>query len=132
MYTDKGAGLLSPGILAYIGDSVFELMVRSYSLEKGLRKLHDLHQNTIGIVNASSQADFLTLIENSLTEEERDIVRRGKNSKTGNIPDNTDIKDYRSSTAFEALIGYLYLSGRKKRIAELWNKIIAKIEEKGK
>lgn len=130
MYTEKTASLLSPGLLAYIGDSVYELMARKYSLEKGHRKLHDIHQNTISLVNASSQANFLAEIKDSLTEKEKNIVRRGKNTKTGNVPNNAEIMAYRMSTGFEALIGYLHLSNQQDRLEEIWNKIVLFLEEK--
>lgn len=130
MYTEKEVGLLSPGLLAYIGDSVYELMARNYSLEKGYRKLHDIHQHTINLVNASSQAEFLKEIKDILTEREKDIVRRGKNTKTGNVPNSTKMIDYRLSTGLEALIGYLHLSNQQERLKEIWNKIRLIIEEK--
>ncbi len=129
MYTEKTASLLSPGLLAYIGDSVYELMARKYSLEKGHRKLHDIHQNTISLVNASSQANFLAEIKDSLTEKEMNIVRRGKNTKTGNIPNNAEIMAYRMSTGFEALIGYLHLSNQQDRLEEIWDMIVKFLEE---
>ncbi len=129
MYTEKTASLLSPGLLAYIGDSVYELMVRKYSLEKGHRKLHDIHQNTISLVNASSQANFLVEIKDSLTEKEKNIVRRGKNTKTGNVPNNAEIMAYRMSTGFEALIGYLHLSNQQDRLDEIWDMIVMFLEE---
>ncbi|MFW5972194.1 MAG: Mini-ribonuclease 3 [Bacillota bacterium] len=130
MYTDKEAGLLPPGLMAYIGDSVFELMVRKHFLKEGYRKLHDIHQQTISLVNASAQAAFLEVIKESLTQREKDIVNRGKNTKTGTVPNNADIMDYRMSTAFEALIGFLYLSEQKTRLEELWRKILLYISEK--
>ncbi len=129
MYTEKTASLLSPGLLAYIGDSVYELMARKYSLEKGHRKLHDIHQSTISLVNASSQANFLAEIKDSLTENEKNIVRRGKNTRTGNVPNNAEIMAYRMSTGFEALIGYLHLSNQQDRLDEIWDMIVMFLEE---
>ncbi|MFP4015864.1 MAG: Mini-ribonuclease 3 [Halanaerobiales bacterium] len=128
-YTEREAALLSPGLLAYIGDSVYELMARKYSLGKGYRRLHDIHQNTISLVNATTQARFLRIIEDILVESEEDIVRRGKNTKTGNVPNNAEMIDYRLSTGFEALIGYLYLSDQEKRLNIIWNKITETLEE---
>lgn len=130
MYTEKEAGLLSPGLLAYIGDSIYEVMARKYFLKKGYRRLHDIHQKTITLVNASSQAHFLNKIETMLSEREKDIVRRGKNAKTGNVPNNAEIMEYRLSTGFEALIGYLYLSDQKDRLDQIWEKIVSYLEEK--
>ncbi|MFP4662610.1 MAG: Mini-ribonuclease 3 [Halanaerobiales bacterium] len=127
-YTEREAALLSPGLLAYIGDSVYELMARRYSLEKGHRRLHDIHQSTISLVNATSQANFLRIIEGILTEDEENIVRRGKNTKTGNVPNNAEMMDYRLSTGFEALVGYLYLSNQEDRLHTIWNKIIESLE----
>lgn len=121
--------LLPVGLMAYIGDCVFELLVRKYSLGKGLRKLHDVHQNTISLVNANSQANILREIYNILTDEEKDIVRRGKNANTGNIPKNTEMIDYRMSTGFEALFGYLHLCKQEERISEIWNEIKSNIKE---
>lgn len=95
MYSEKEASLLSPGLLAYIGDSVFEVMVREYLLKKGFRKLQDIHQKTVAIVNASSQAKIIASLQDFLSTEEWNIVRRGRNAGTGNIPANADMIDYR-------------------------------------
>ncbi|HHU92517.1 MAG TPA: ribonuclease III [Halanaerobiaceae bacterium] len=132
MYTAKEASLLSPGLLAYIGDSVFEVMVREHLLKKGFRKLQEIHQKTVAIVNATSQAKLVALLEDCLSPAEKDIVRRGRNSQTGKIPDNVDMIDYRWSTGFEALIGFLYLSDQRERLAEIWDNIIRAIEEREK
>jgi len=128
MFTDKEVSLLPPGVLAYIGDSVFELLVRKYILDTGLRKLQDIHQKAISLVNATSQAELLREIEGFLTEEEKNIVRRGKNTNTGSVPKNAEIIDYRLSTGLEALFGYLYLCKRQERLEEIWQKIM----ERGK
>ncbi|NLJ84531.1 MAG: ribonuclease III [Halanaerobiaceae bacterium] len=131
MYSEKEASLLSPGLLAYIGDSVFEVMVREYLLKKGFRKLQDIHQKTVAIVNASSQAKIIALLEDYLSAEEWNIVRRGRNAGTGNVPTNAGVMDYRWSTGFEALIGFLYLSNQRERLAEIWDNIISFIEGEG-
>ncbi|KXS43171.1 MAG: ribonuclease III family protein [Candidatus Frackibacter sp. T328-2] len=121
--------LLSPGIMAYIGDSIYEVFIRSYLIEKGIRKNNELHKTAIKYVNAEAQASLLKEIKSSLTEEEEIIVRRGRNSSSGQVPKNTDVVDYRHSTAFEALIGYLYLEGEEERLQEILTEIKAKIEE---
>ncbi len=114
--------LLAPDTMAYIGDNVYELFIRNFLLENKLFKPNDLHKEAIKYVNATAQADFLKKIKKDLTEDELAIVRRGRNVKTG-IPQNANPVDYQYSTAFEALIGYLYLAGEKERLIELFNVI---------
>ncbi|AGB40179.1 hypothetical protein Halha_0165 [Halobacteroides halobius DSM 5150] len=113
--------LLSPSSLAYIGDSVFEVFIRTFLLEKG-GKPNRLHQEAIKYVNATAQANLLEELRPELTKEEAVIVRRGRNTKT-NSPSNVDQATYQYSTAFEALIGYLYLAGEEERLLELFAKI---------
>ncbi len=126
---EKEVGLLSPGLLAYIGDSVYELQARRYLLAQGYRSLNKIHQGVIGFVQASAQARALRSLEDALSDQEIGIVRRGRNTKTGSVPNNADIIDYRLSTGLEALFGYHYLCGHFKRIDELWNKIVIELEE---
>lgn len=115
---------LSPAVWAYIGDSVYELFIRSYLLCSGPAKTKDLHHKTIGMVRASFQAQLVSFIDIYLTDPEREIIKRGRNVKSGHIPAHTDVITYRYSTAFEALIGYLYLSGQQDRMKELLHKVI--------
>lgn len=109
---------LPPLVLAYVGDAVYELYIRLKLISKPY-KPHELHQHAVRYVKAESQSKFLAKIESHLTDEELQIMRRGRNAK-GNVPRNADVIDYRRSTGFEALIGYLYLSGQKSRLAELF------------
>ncbi|SKA01586.1 Mini-ribonuclease 3 [Selenihalanaerobacter shriftii] len=125
----KKPRLLSPGIMAYIGDSIYEVFIRSYLIEKGIRKNNDLHKMAIKYVNAEAQAELLRKIKPSLTKEEEIIVRRGRNSKSGQVPKSTDVANYRHSTAFEALLGYLYLDKKKARLREILAEIKESIEE---
>ncbi len=118
----KRPELLSPAIMAYIGDSLFELFIRNLLLERKVCKPHQLHQQAIKYVNATAQARLLERIRPDLTEEEAVIVRRGRNVKTG-VPKNADPADYQYSTAFEALLGYLYLAEEEDRLIEIFNKI---------
>lgn len=111
---------LSPLVLAYVGDAVYELYIRSKLVEKNLAKVHDLHQMAVKYVQAAGQAEIIHSWEGSLTEEEKEIVRRGRNAK-GAVPRHSDMADYRYSTGFEALIGFLYLAGREARLLELLN-----------
>ena len=114
---EKDVNEMSPLTWAYIGDAVFELFIREKLVENTKLKPHKLHIESIKYVRASAQANTLRNIEGNLTEEEKEIVRRARNAKNHHLPKNTDVNDYMHSTAFEGLIGYLYLS-RKRRKAE--------------
>ncbi|MGR3766458.1 Mini-ribonuclease 3 [Rossellomorea sp. NS-SX7] len=117
--------------LAYMGDAVYETYVRQLLLTKGKIKPNQLHRAATNYVSAKAQAAILKKLfdEERLTEEEINIVKRGRNAKSGSIPKNTDVQTYNHSTAFEALIGYLFLLNRTERLEELI-KII--FEQKGK
>ncbi|WP_456272783.1 Mini-ribonuclease 3 [Bacillus sp. AK031] len=112
--------------LAYMGDAVYETYVRQFLLQSGRVKPNQLHRAATGYVSAKAQAAALKGItdQDVLTEEELAIVRRGRNAKSGTIPKNTDVQTYRYSTAFEALIGYLFLQNRKSRLEELIQAIL--------
>lgn len=116
--------LLSPLTWAYVGDSVYELFIRTHLINKTRLKPHKLHIEAIKYVKAKAQADILKKIELNLTEKEKDIVRRGRNAENHHLPKNANVEDYMYSTAFEALIGYLYLTNQEKRIKELVEMII--------
>jgi len=103
----REAQQMSPGVLAYIGDAVYELYVRQMHL-KPPRRLVDYHRTVVGQVCARRQAQHLQAIEAQLTDTERQIVRRGRNA-TGRKPRNTELHTYQRATSLEALIGYLYL-----------------------
>jgi len=113
----------SPLILAYIGDAVFELLVRTHVVSSGQRRIKDIHLNTVEIVKADHQAGIVRQIFDELSEEEQDIVRRGRNTRS-NPPKNSDMQAYRLSTGFEALLGYLYLKGDEERLLCLVNKAL--------
>lgn len=110
-------GSLPPLVLAYVGDAVFELFVRT-KLVASPAKLHKLHKTAVKYVQAGSQAQIVHYLEPKLTEAEKEVVRRGRNAK-GGAPRHGDVVEYRYSTGFEALIGYLYLSGQEGRLLEL-------------
>lgn len=116
--------MLSPLKMAYIGDAVYEVLVRRYLLENNKGPMHKLHRASTKYVKAEAQAKFVMSLEAELTEEEANILKRGRNAKSGSVPKNAKIQDYRYSTGFEALIGYLYLNGREDRIMEFFKKII--------
>lgn len=121
---EKEVQLMSPLVWAYIGDCVYELYIRAYLVNNTNLKPHKLHIETIKYVKASSQAEKLKIIENELTETEKDIVRRTRNTQNHHLPKNASMQEYMYATAFEGLIGYLYLTKQEKRLQELLNKIL--------
>ncbi|MGD8400213.1 MAG: ribonuclease III domain-containing protein [Bacillota bacterium] len=115
---------LSPAVWAYVGDAVYELYIRNQLVMGGPNKTKTLHKRAITMVRASFQANLAAQLEPFLSEVEADILRRGRNVKSGHIPVSSDPITYRHSTAFEALIGYLYLSGQTGRMVELLRQAI--------
>lgn len=107
--------------LAYLGDSVYELLIREYFIKQGINKVNNLQSKVTNYVSAKAQAKFINyLIENNiLTNEEIDVVKRGRNAKVFSHPKNTDILTYKWATALECLFGYLYIKEDKERIEEL-------------
>lgn len=119
----------SPLTLAYIGDGVFELVIRSYAINRGNMPVNKLHRFTSHIVKAQSQSEMIQAIEPMLTSEELDIYKRGRNAKSYTSAKNATIGDYRKATGFEALVGYLYLMKRYDRLMELIKLSLEKIGE---
>ena len=117
--------MMSPLTWAYVGDAVYELYIRTHLVNKTNLKPHKLHIEAIKYVKAQSQAQALKKIEVNLTEKEKEIVRRGRNTENHHVAKNASVQDYMYSTAFEALIGYLYLTNQEKRIKELVEMIIS-------
>jgi len=105
--------------LAFIGDTVYDLYVRSHLIYTGDFKTGKLHLMAIKHVSAKAQANALDKIESMFTEQEQDVVQRAKNTKNATIPKNASPKIYKKATAMEALIGYLYLSEKKERLIEV-------------
>lgn len=105
--------------LAYIGDGVFDLIIRTIVLDMGNGKVKNFHRITSSIVKAESQAKITKAILDELTEEENAIYKHGRNAKSSTSAKNASIVDYRIATGFEALIGYLYLNNRLERALEL-------------
>lgn len=116
---EEEVNLLSPLTWAYIGDAVYELYIRKKLVEETNMKPHKLHIEAIKYVKAKSQAEKLEKIYENLTDEEKDIVRRARNTQNHHLPKNSNVQEYMYSTAFEALIGYLYLMNRFNRLDEL-------------
>ncbi len=111
----------SPLALAYIGDAVYEIFIRTYVVNKGNRQVNKMHKASRDLVKASTQCKIYHIIEDSLTEEEMSVLKRGRNAKSFSSPKNGDITDYRHATGIEALVGYLYIDGQHERIQELIN-----------
>lgn len=111
--------------LAYIGDGIYELMVREMVVELGNRPVNLLHRMTVACVCASAQAKAYDLIEPVLTEDEIAIYKRGRNASGNHVPKNANIADYHKATGFESLFGYLHLIGDHRRVQELFGMIFA-------
>ncbi|MDP4181933.1 MAG: Mini-ribonuclease 3 [Bacillota bacterium] len=109
----------SPLVLAYIGDSVYEIFIRTLLVSKGNAPVYKLHKQSVAFVKAKAQSDILHSIMNNLTEEEQEIARRGRNAKSGTIPKNADVAEYKYATGFESLLGYLYLEKNYDRLIEI-------------
>ena len=116
---EEEVNLLSPLTWAYVGDAVYELYIRKKLVEETNMKPHKLHIEAIKYVKAKSQAEKLEKIYENLTDEEKDIVRRARNTQNHHLPKNSNVQEYMYSTAFEGLIGYLYLMNRFNRLDEL-------------
>jgi len=120
---------MNPVTLAFIGDSVFSDYIRRYLLATGIQNVNHLTKKSICFVNASGQAAAVRALQPILSEEENDLVRRGRNSHS-HVPKNAKAIDYRYATGFEALLGYLSLSGQTDRLEFLISQGIQIIEEK--
>ncbi len=116
--------MMSPLTWAYLGDSIYEAYVRTYLIETTNLKPHKLHIKAIKYVKAKAQADALKKIYNSLTPKEQEIVRRSRNTQNHHVAKNADPADYMYATAFEGLIGYLYLINDQERLQEIIKKVI--------
>lgn len=114
----------SPLTLAYIGDAVFEIIIRTLIVEKGQRAANTLHKHTTKVVCANTQSKMADAVYDFLTEKEQDIYRRGKNTKIHSSAKNASLSDYRKATGFEALCGFLFLSNNTARVTEIVKKAI--------
>lgn len=114
--------------LAYLGDAVFEIIIRTLIMEKTSGPVKHLHKHASELVNASSQAKMILAIQEELTEEELVMYRHGRNAKTSSVAKHADIHDYRNATGLEALFGYLYLTGQTYRAVELLKKALEHLE----
>lgn len=120
------AGEYSPLNLAYIGDAVFEIFVRTMVIEKGNMSVNKLHGMSKKFVNAKAQAEMFDRIKDVVTQEELAVLKRGRNAKSFTSAKNASVVDYRHATGLEALFGYLYIKGENERLAEIFNMCIEK------
>ncbi len=116
---DVDAGMYSPLVLAYVGDAVYEIMIRTKIVNGGSVQVNKLHKRSAGLVKAETQAKIIMALEEELTAEEHAVYKRGRNAKSYTMAKNASMSDYRKATGFEALIGYLYLSEQHHRLVEL-------------
>ena len=115
----KEATEFSPLVLAYIGDAVYELIVRSILVSMGNRPVNKLNKDATSLVKAAAQSEIVKLISDKLSEEEYTVFKRGRNSSPHTMAKNASMSDYKYATGFEALIGFLYLDNRCDRALEL-------------
>lgn len=115
----KEATEFSPLVLAYIGDAVYELIVRSILVSMGNRPVNKLNKDATSLVKAGAQSEIVKLISDNLSEEEYTVFKRGRNSSPHTMAKNASMTDYKYATGFEALIGFLYLDNRCDRVLEL-------------
>jgi ribonuclease-3 family protein len=124
-FTAQEARQLNPLVLAFIGDAIYEVFVRTYLVDRNRdMSVHKLHVEAISFVKAHAQSEFIKKLEEQLTEEEKAIFKRGRNSKSGTIPKNADLQEYKAATGFEALLGYLYITEQAERLNYILNSIV--------
>lgn len=109
----------SPLTLAYIGDSIYDLIIKSIVINQGNKQVNKLHREVSSLVQASTQSRMMRVMQEHLTEEEHAIYKRGRNAKSVSPAKNQSVTDYRRATGFEALLGYLYLQKQWKRLLDL-------------
>ncbi len=109
----------SPLVLAYIGDGIYELIIRTILVGQGNRQADALHKKASRYVKASAQAELIFAVRDELTEEETQVFKRGRNARTSTMAKHATVHDYRHATGFEALMGYLYLTGQTARMIDL-------------
>lgn len=117
----------SPLTLAYIGDAIYELVIRTIVVERGNTSANHLHKETVRYVNAGMQAQMIEALQEELSEEETAVYKRGRNAKSYTTAKNASVIDYRKATGFEALCGYLYLTGKQERMLALIRTAIGRV-----
>lgn len=120
----------SPLALAYIGDAIFDLVIRSKIIGKGNAPVNKMHNLATKYVSAKAQSFIVTELEDYFTEKEKDYYRRGKNTKVHTVAKNATLTEYRSATGFEAVLGYLYLTDQTERLFDIIKKAVGIIDER--
>ena len=123
--------LLSPLALAQVGDTVYDLFVRTMLLDTMAATPHKLHLAAAKLVCAAGQAAAFRRVEGALSQQELSIYKRGRNAHSGTVPKNASVADYHTASGFEALLGYLYLSGQDQRMAQIMGMGLALIPQEG-
>ena len=113
----------SPLTLAYIGDCVYDLIIKSLVIGNGNKQVNKMHKETSSLVQAATQSLMMRKLQDLLTDEERAVYKRGRNAQTSNTPKKSSVADYHSATGLESLFGYLYVSNQMERIEELFDKL---------
>lgn len=119
----------SPLVLAYIGDAVYELLIRTKVINHGSMQVNKMHKKSASLVKAETQANLIKLLSEELTEEETAVYKRGRNAKSATTARHATMIDYRMATGFEALTGYLYLTGQYERLLSLIHDGLEKLGE---
>lgn len=119
----------SPLVLAYIGDAVYELLIRTRVINHGSMQVNKMHKKSASLVKAETQANLIKLLSEELTEEETAVYKRGRNAKSATTARHATMIDYRMATGFEALTGYLYLTGQYERLLSLVHDGLEKLGE---
>lgn len=114
----------SPLALAYIGDAIFDLVIRTIVVERGNKSANNLHKKSVAYVNARVQSKMIDALESELTQEELAVYHRGRNAKSYTVAKNASVIEYRKATGLEALCGYLYLDGQQERLLHLIHEAI--------
>ena len=119
----------SPLALAYMGDAVYEVLIRTRVMTRGSMQVNKMHKKSASLVKAEAQARMIQALQEELTEEETAVYKRGRNAQSASSAKNASIRDYRMATGFEALVGYLYLTGQYERLLKLVHDGLERIGE---
>ena len=119
----------SPLALAYMGDAVYEVLIRTRVMNRGSMQVNKMHKKSASLLKAEAQARMIQALQEELTEEETAVYKRGRNAHSASSAKNASIRDYRMATGFEALVGYLYLTGQYERLLKLVHDGLERIGE---